>query len=314
MNLLLAFLKLIRWPNLIFIALTQCLFFYCIIPFVYAHNNLSSLDTLSAVHFWLLVSASVFIAAAGYIINDYFDINIDLINKPDKLIIEKYIKRRWAIVFHILLSSAGFLLSCYVGYKIRCIYIPFFNLISIVALWFYSTILKKKILVGNILISLLTAWVILVITMAEYENILSSSMQSLLLKKLLKVSLIYAGFAFIISLVREVIKDMEDMPGDAKYNCKTMPIVWGIPVSKVFAGVWIVVLVSAILIMEFYVLQLGWWISVIYCILFIILPLLWVLKKLYQARSTDEYHRLSNTIKLIMLTGILSMLLFRLYI
>src|SRR5215212_8503248 len=108
MKLTVAFLKLIRWPNLVFIVLAQVLLFYCILPFVSKGMQTTG---LSSNIFWLLVIASVCIAAAGYIINDYFDLNIDLVNKPNKLIIEKYINRRWAILLHLCLSFTGFLIS-----------------------------------------------------------------------------------------------------------------------------------------------------------------------------------------------------------
>lgn len=309
MNLTVAFLKLIRWPNLVFIVLTQILFFYCILPFVYQGIQAT---TLSSHYFYLLVTASISIAAAGYIINDYFDLNIDLVNKPSKLIIEKYINRRWAIVLHLCLSLIGFLISGYVGYKLRNIYLPFFNLLSIAALWYYSTLFKKKLLIGNIIISLLTAWVILVITVAEYK--LSSNVERIIIPRLLKVSFLYAAFAFIISLIREVIKDMEDIKGDVKYGCETMPIVWGIPVSKVFAGVWLVVLAAGVAALQFYVLQLGWWLSAVYCIVLIIIPLLWVLRQLYRAQASADFSKLSSAIKFVMFTGIVSMIFFRIYL
>ena len=129
-------------------------------------------------------------------------------------------------------------------------------------------------------------------------------------KDLLKVSFIYAGFAFIISLIREVIKDMEDMQGDAKYGCTTMPIVWGLQVSKVFTAVWLVVIIGGVAVVQFYVIQLGWWFSAIYSLLAIIIPLTWVLRKLYAAQSPEDFHKLSNAVKLIMFTGILSMIFF----
>ena len=310
MNLLAAFLKLIRWPNLFFIALTQFLFYYCVLPFVYKSQQPTAL--LSQNIFFLIVTASVFIAAAGYIINDYFDLNIDMVNKPSQLIIQKYISRRWAIVLHLGLSFAGFVISCYVGYKLNNIYIPFFNFLAIVALWVYSTTFKKKLLVGNILISLLTAWVLLVITVAEYK--LNNSLTNVNIPRLLKVSFLYSGFAFIISLIREAVKDIEDMNGDAKYGCRTMPIVWGVQVSKVFAGVWMAVLIGAIVVLQFYVLQFGWWLSAVYSLFLIIIPLVWILQKLYQAKLSAEYHKLSSTIKFVMLTGILSMVFFRIYL
>jgi 4-hydroxybenzoate polyprenyltransferase len=313
MNPLAAFLKLVRWPNLFFIAFTQVLFFYCILPFVYRVKSAVEYQFLSPIYFFLIVIASIFIAAAGYIINDYFDLHIDMVNKPHKVVIEKNIKRRWAIVFHLSFSFVGFIISCYVGYKISNIYIPFINLISIALLWFYSTTFKKKLLIGNVIISLLTAWVIFVLTFAEFTR--ANNLEDVsIIARLLKLSILYAGFAFVISLIREVIKDMEDMNGDAKYNCRTMPIVWGIPVSKVFTAVWIIVLIGTTAVLQFYVLQLGWWLSALYSFFLIILPLIWILKKLYAATVTSDYSDLSKAVKLVMFTGILSMLFFRIYL
>jgi 4-hydroxybenzoate polyprenyltransferase len=309
MSVLQAFFKLVRWPNLLFIALTQILFRFFILRFAF-NNTLSGNESirLSTPLFYLLVFASVCIAAAGYIINDYFDVNIDLVNKPSRLIVDRYIKRRWAIVLHIIFSFTGFLISCYIGYRLGNIYIPAVNLLVIIGLWLYSTTFKKKLLIGNVLISLFTAWVILILTVSEFRFGITS--HDVYWQRLLKLSFIYAGFAFIISLVREVIKDMEDMRGDVKYGCTTMPIVWGLQVSKVFAAVWIVVITACIAAMQFYVLQLGWWFSAVYSLLTIIIPLLWVLRKLYVAHSQQDFHNLSTAVKLIMLTGILSMVFF----
>jgi 4-hydroxybenzoate polyprenyltransferase len=126
-----------------------------------------------------------------------------------------------------------------------------------------------------------------------------------------RFAFLYAGFAFIISLIREVVKDIEDMPGDAKYGCHTMPIVWGVHVAKVFISTWFVVLIASLGIIQFYVLQFRWWWSALYCFVMIILPLLYTFRKLFVARTTQDFHKLSSLIKLVMLTGILSMILFR---
>ena len=304
-----AFFRLIRWPNLVFIAITQILFRYFILDFVYEQNHPGYEQIkLSEKLFYLLVLASVCIAAAGYIINDYFDVNIDQVNKASKVIIGNFIKRRWAIFFHAFLSLTGLAFSAYIGYKLSNIYIPVFNFISILLLWFYSTTFKKKLLIGNIIISLLTAWVILVLTLAEYRFRISPD--DIVWHRLLKVSFVYAGFAFIISLVREVIKDMEDMEGDADFGCKTMPIVWGLPASKVFAGVWIIVLAGILIIIQIYVIQFGWWFSAVYSVITIIIPLFWLLRKLYQSNSKKDFHQLSGAVKMIMAAGILSMIFF----
>lgn len=304
-----AFFKLIRWPNLVFIALTQVLFRYFILPFVYqeAHPGYEAIK-LSEISFYLLVFASLCIAAAGYIINDYFDENIDQVNKSSKVIVGKFMKRRTAILLHAILSFVGLVISLYVGYRLRNPLIPFFNFIAIMLLVVYSSSFKKKILIGNIIIALLTSWTILVLTLAEYRFRISP--HDIVWQRLLKMSFIYAGFAFIISLIREVIKDMEDMDGDARYGCKTMPIVWGLPASKVFTAVWIVVLAGMLIAIQIYVIQLGWWLSALYSFVLIIIPLFWVLKKLYRATAPEDFHRLSTAVKLIMLAGIVSMVFF----
>jgi 4-hydroxybenzoate polyprenyltransferase len=188
------------------------------------------------------------------------------------------------------------------------------------ALWLYSTTYKRKLLIGNLLISLLTAWTILILYVVNVKSWLMVKVMgdyrdnyNHAVTNLFKLAILYAGFAFISSLIREVIKDMEDMEGDARYGCRTMPIVWGIPVSKVFTAVWIAVLIAALVIVQFYVLHFGWWLSSIYGFLGVILPLLWLIRGLYRAKTPKDYHRLSTAIKLVMLAGIISISFFYWY-
>ena len=308
-----AFLKLVRWPNLVFIALTQVLFLYCIEKPIF--NDAAIFTNVHGIYFVLLTFASVFIAAAGNIINDYFDLNIDQVNKPSKVIVDKIINRRWAIAWHLILSFAGIVFGFIIDWYTSVRFLGLANMASVVLLFFYSVSLKKKFLFGNVLISLLTAWVILVITYCETNHLLDVFRKgsSLAVDKLSRLTLLYAGFAFIISLIREVIKDMEDMEGDRKYGCKTMPIVWGLNASKVFVAVWLVVLIITLLIVQVYVLQFRWWLSAAYCIATIILPLLWIFKKLFKAQLPKDFHQISSMVKIVMLTGILSMVFFKLY-
>lgn len=310
MKLLVAFLKLIRWPNLLFIVLTQLLFTCCIIFPTFEAHQISVI--ISGHHWVLLCLSSVSIAAAGYAINDYFDLNIDRINKPDKLIVEKIIKRRWVIVWHLLLSATGILISFYLDWKTPSRFLGIANTGCVILLFIYSISLKKKMLAGNVLISLLTAWVILVLTFAEMPQLLLREDDGLS-QKLIRLTILYAGFAFVISLIREIIKDMEDVEGDRRYGCKTMPIILGIQVSKVFTAVWLIVLIGALLIVQFYVLQFNWWLSAIYCAIFIILPLLYIFKNLFSAFTSAHYHTLSTLVKWVMFTGILSMIFFLYY-
>ena len=309
MKLLIAFFRLIRWANLLFIAITQTLFYYCIyIPLLQHFPTIAN-----QILFFMLVIASVFIAAAGYIINDYFDVQIDNINKPERIVINKFIKRRWAIVWHLILSAAGLLVSLYISYITGEWLISFINLLCIVFLLFYSTTFKRKLLSGNFIIAALTAWVILVVYIFGGAEVFSLNgwayeKFNLNVRSLFKFMLLYSSFAFIMTLIREVIKDLEDMEGDRKYNCTTMPIVWGVPAAKVFTAVWITVCIAALAIVQLYAWQSGWWWAAIYILTLTILPLAILLKKLYTATSPKHYHYLSNIVKMIMLAGILSML------
>lgn len=308
-----AFFKLIRWPNLVFIAITQLLYYFAI------YSPLKKNDNLHNTSYWLylLILASVCIAAAGYVINDYFDIKIDAINKPQKNVIDKIVKRRWAIIWHWILSSIGVIVSAYLSYKTNEKIIFIANFLCVVFLWFYSTTFKKKLLVGNVIIATLTAWVLLVVYFYVGADVLMykgfempHAYNNYHTRKLFKITMLYVGFSFIATLIREVIKDLEDMDGDRKYGCNTMPIAWGVPVTKMFTAVWIIVAVGLLSALIVYAWLSGWWVAAIFVMALIIFPFLYLLYKLFLAKTTMHFHHLSTTIKLIMLSGILSMGLF----
>lgn len=281
---------------------------YCVIkPLIALSSNKPSLNPL---HFSLLVLSSVLIAAAGYVINDYFDLNIDRINKPHRLIVQKIISRRYAIAWHFFLSIAGIAIGFYLDFTTHVTLLGFSNLACACLLFLYSVSLKKKLLSGNILISLLTAWTVLVVTWCEARFFFNAGFN---VSGILRVTIMYAGFAFVTSLIREAIKDMEDVEGDRKFGCKTMPIVWGINASKIYTAVWMTILGIAVLVLQVYVLQFHWWLVALYCFIFIFVPLLDVFRKLFKAQTSKDFHRLSSMVKLIMLTGILSMIFFRFY-
>ena len=313
MNLVGAFIKMIRLPNLFFIALTQILFHIAVLDTILL--PLGTRPSIDGLNFILLVVSSVLIAAAGYVINDYFDINIDQINKPKANVVDKIVSRRWAMAWHFVLSGVGILLSAWIAWRTGFWYILLGNFMCVVLLFGYSVSLKRKLLFGNILISLLTAWVILVIGLAEFTSpVFTSSKIVEASGKIIRISLLYGGFAFISSLIREAIKDIEDMQGDEKYGCRTMPIVWGVNSAKVYIAVWLVVILALLIILQVYVARFEWWWAMAYSIVFIIGPFVIIFLQLYKAKDQKDYHRLSNWTKLVMLTGILSMIFFYFYI
>ena len=306
MRLIAAFLRLVRLPNLFFIALSQVLFQFCIYRPLY-QGTVPANDTL---HFIFLVMASLFIAAAGYIINDYFDINIDEVNKPHKLVVDKHISRRWAIAWHFMLSVSGVIFTVFALPFWQKWYLVLANIFCVALLWFYSTSFKKKLLTGNVIISLLTAWTILIVFFSKVSLADAIGEGEANHYKFFRLAVLYAGFAFIISLIREAIKDMEDMEGDAKYGCKTMPIVWGLNATKVYVAVWLIVLIAVLIVVQVYILQFRWWLPVAYSAATIIFPLLIVLLKLKTCVTAKQFHQLSTLTKLVMFTGIASMLFF----
>jgi 4-hydroxybenzoate polyprenyltransferase len=302
---ILAFFRLIRWQNILFIIITQVLFYFAIYRSLYtSENNFHQFV-------WLLI-ASVCIAAAGYIINDYFDLNIDRINKPDKNVIGKVISRRWAILWHMLLSILG-LLATAIAVSFQKWYLILANLLCVMLLWLYSTSLKKQLLVGNIVISILTAWTILIMFFARIPFYEAFGITEEVTAKFFRVSFLYAGFAFIISIIREAIKDVEDMEGDRRYGCKTLPIVAGVVATKVYTSVWIVVLIAALVVLQLYIMQYKWWLAIVYSTLFVILPLSHFFFRHYRAKTKADFAALSNYTKWIMLTGIFSMVFFIFY-
>lgn len=298
-----AFFRLIRWQNLVFIALTQWLVQVCLIrPLLAATDSVNQTGTLFA---W--IGASVLIAAAGYAINDYFDINIDQINRPQTQVVDRIIPRRWAMLLHFLLSVFGLGFTALAVHWPTHAYLWLANLCCVVLLWLYSTRYKKTLLVGNLLIAVLTSWTILVIFLSQISWADLFAQSSPAHQKLTRIVMLYTGFAFVTTLIREAVKDMEDRMGDAKAGCLTLPIVWGFPAAKMYTVVWSIVLIVVLFIVHGYVLPFGWWWASLYGLFALILPLLVFIYRLVPAQHPADFAALSRLLKWVMLAGILSM-------
>lgn len=244
------------------------------------------LTTLSEIPLLAISASTIIIAAAGYIINDYYDIKIDRVNKPQRIVIGRLIKRRVALGAHFTLNFIGIGLGFWVSLKVGVI-----NFIAGFLLWLYSNQLKRLPLVGNIAIAILTAMVVIV--MAVYYE-----------KQQLPL-FTFATFAFFITIIREVIKDMEDVKGDASFGCKTLPIIWGIRRSKnviyVFLGILTIILLSTLFVYRHQ--------FILYLVIFVIPSLFFLFIRLRSADTKKEYRYLSHFCKFIMLIGVLSMVL-----
>lgn len=312
MKLLAAFLKLIRYPNLVYIGLTQFLLQFCVVAPVLANSG--ERPSLSVLCFVLLCISTVLVAAGGYIINDYFDINIDIVNKPDKMVLDKIISRRWAMAWHTLFNMAGVSIGFIVAWKIGQIYLGFTQVLCSLLLWFYSTSFKRQVLIGNVVISLLTA--LSVVVVGFYEKQIYESLEAIMStagRKLIQIIGVYATFAFVISMIREVVKDLEDMIGDSKDGCRTIPIVWGVlPAKRLCYGL-LLVLQVLLLLVEIRVAIPGWYLAIAYLLLLVQAPAIYIWFLLKKAHLPEHYHKVSSLIKWVMLSGILSMIFFKIY-
>lgn len=302
-----AFLRLIRWINLLFIGLAQFLFRHCIILPVFHYYNVE--PVLSEVQFFLVVLSTILIAAGGYIINDYFDVKIDQINKPHRLLVDRIFPRRRAILANWIFSVAGILLGGFVAWWVGRWHLGGVYVVSSFLLWWYSANLKRQPLIGNVVVSFLTALTIVVVALFEIWILHRPAAYDDPAGAVFTFVLLYGGFAFLISMVREIVKDIEDVEGDRAHHCKTLPVVGGVRLAKsvaqVFAGV-LAINVVILLLLEF---REDNFLVVGYGVVTVLLPLLYVILRLYRADRKRHYHQLSTWIKLIMLMGILSMIM-----
>ncbi len=280
--LLSGFARLTRVPNLIILAITQYL---TAIFLTDAHASWKAY--LLDWRLLLLSLSTIAIAAAGYIINDYYDIKIDLINKPEKVVVGKVLKRRVVMAAHIALNAAGIGVGVLLWWVLG-----FIHFAAAFLLWFYSNRLKRLPLIGNLTIALLSGLAVFVVSILYRDHRLLID--------------VYALFAFAISLIREIIKDMEDVEGDALFGCRTLPIIWGIRKTKnLLYGL----IAFFIFLLFFLAGMIGNQILIYYFIL-LSLPFTFFTLRLVQADTRREYAFLSDFCKLLMLSGILSMVFF----
>jgi 4-hydroxybenzoate polyprenyltransferase len=309
-NKFIAFLKLIRVENLVMIALTEYLIRYFILQKILTANSIQL--GLNTTIFNLLVLSTVLIAAAGYIINDYFDVKTDLINHPDTVVIDKVIKRRWAIILHITFTITGILLGIFCALKAGYMRLAIFHIVAATLLWFYSTNFKKQLLVGNIVVSLLTASVAFIpfvyeIGLMQRLNPDFSTQHGAVILSCFKVVFIFSIFAFITSMAREIIKDMEDFKGDKETGGYTMPIYWGIPASKLTSFFLIVITIILLLFVVYNTFRLNrifFEPGIIYILCALILPLTVLLLLLLRAVTPRHFKNASLLLKFIMLMGL----------
>lgn len=307
------FLRLIRPINLLIIVLTMYgIHFYILSVFgQFQKINADSLD------FFLLVFSTVLIAAGGNIINDYFDVKADRINKPEKLIITKHIKRRWAIVTHWSFNGIAFLIAIYLSAKYQTLWLVFIHLLSINLLWFYSMLFKRKVLIGNLMIAGLTGLIPLLVLVffkvSNWYNPGYSTFDPTNDLTNIDYSIVYglAVFAFIQNLAREIVKDCQDVKGDELIYAKSLPMVLG--EQKSLLIVKILLLVFPLFCLLYAVIQfnsllrLDYMDSLIICLPFLLIAIANTLTVVLISKTNGlRLFTYNQLIKVIMLLGIIS--------
>lgn len=300
------YFKIIRYPNLLIIALTMYLMRFCLYKPLLAANGFSL--QMSEWHFALLVLSTMLLSAAGYIINDINDVNADKINKPHKVYIGSQISENSAMNYYWVLNLLAIAMGIYVSNKVNLQNLSMAFVFVSGLLYFYSNSYKRILVLGNLMVAFFAGLVPIMVLLFELPLIKNVYSKEILVGDINFNYLIYwmigyASFAFLISLIREIIKDIEDFEGDNAYGLNTLPIAIGVKPTKIIVQLLLMFTGIALFYLHFnYLPDL---ITLIYLALFLLLPIFYCIYVLFKANQAQHYHKAGNICKIIMLTGVL---------
>ena len=300
--------RLVRLPNLLIVAVTQYLLQYFVLLPMLEEAGLS--PTLDGFHFFLLVFDTVLIAAGGYLVNDILDYEMDVLNKPGKVFINQTISRQQAVILYVLLSLTGLEIAWYLAGHVSNRTLFAIYPVAVGLLWLYSRDLKKIPLAGNLLVSLFCAFVAGVVLFAERELFAQITAQQPDLAR--RISILFSGyllFAFLSTMLREIVKDIEDMEGDRQLGLRTLPISFGQKTARNWALAFNGLLLFASIIFANWLFQNNNWPAFAFTFAGVILPLIYTSWLLVKAVGKDDFSRLSQLIKYVMLAGLMLLVL-----
>lgn len=309
---MLPFFRLIRIKNLAIVVLTMLSMRYGIIePILNAAGQVPAMPLLD---YWLMITATVLFGAAGYVINDYFDQKIDMINKPDIVVIGKNIHRRKAILIHYTFNSIGLLLAIVLTYRLRMWWIIIVYFLVTAIFWFYSTWLKKHAFLSTFSVALLAFFVPFQVVLFEWAfgrtlqlDISDFFRHSIAFNFITKAVFAYSVFAFITNFIRETAKDLEDIRGDVRYGRRTLPITLGAVNAK-----WMVNILTGLVIISIAAIYFifaynsdTYKILGLYLIVFCITPLIMFIVTTTLSKEAKQYKLPGNLMKAVMFFGII---------
>lgn len=310
------FLNLIRWPNLLIVALTMILMRYAVIEpliskisvILESGNGQPVPLTLKfpLADFIILVIATIFITAGGYVINDYFDIKTDLINRGEVIVGTK-IPRRQAMMWHNILNILGVAAGFYISFRAGFLWMGILFLIVSGLLYFYSASYKRQFLIGNIIVALLTGMVPMLVAIFEWPALYRFYAANSVVPPSLSLIFYWVGgfsvFAFLTTLAREIIKDIEDFEGDLTYGMNTVPVVTGPKTAKIISISLIIIILGMLFIVwHFFINDI---ITLLYISFTVALPLLYIIYKLIRSVNKKQLHYASRLMKIVMIAGVL---------
>lgn len=306
-----AFLKLIRWPNLLLIVISmKLLLFFVISPVLGLDWFEGGMDVLE---FSLLVLATLFIAIGGYLINDFSDMNADSVNKPGTNLVGGKFSVLMTNTLYWIFTIAGVLSGALLSYLLNQINYGLIFLFVAGLLWFYSQKYQCQPLVGNVVIAFLSAlsfglvWLFEFFALSNNASIFTNVQSDFGMVN--KLVLIYMGFAFLVSLFREIVKDIEDYKGDDRFGCRTFAVVYGKNMARILALIVSVVGLIASVWFQFYFYTAS--LILLFAYFFLVdMLFIWCIYLLLKVDNKEDYAKLSTWIKVLMLVGILSMALF----
>jgi len=302
-----AILRLIRFPNLCIVALTQWLLYDRVVVPALTSQLITPL--LSDLECLCYIGITVTLTAAGYIINDIMDLPADRINKPDRILIDRRISRQTATWFYLTLGLTGFMMTTYLGLACERLQLIGLYPLAFILLYVYSAALKHRPLAGNVLIALFCAGVAGAIWLAEGEALAQLTRQAPGRARPVRFLLVwYMVFAFLSTLYRELVKDMEDQEGDRVVDSRTASIVWGTASAKILAGIsggvlFVFLVWQSQFIYTYFPYWLVWFVAG-----GLVLPLIWTFFGLAFAKKKTQYHRISTVLKVVMFNGVLLLL------
>lgn len=304
------YLRLVRWDNLLFLSVMLWALEKWVAVLLLVRSGMYEL-----MPWWLLAlltAAVVLIAAGGYVINDYFDIKIDRINRPDRLIVSTSVSKKTAMHLFEVLTAIGLICGLIVAYYVKSLPLTMVMLLVPGLLWFYSASYKRIFLIGNLVVAFVCALVPFTIalcntaliekTMGEWARYVP------VIKELVQWSSGFALFAFLTTLIREMVKDLQDLEGDRELECHTLPVVWGINPTRICVTVLIAIVVALLAVANWYVLPFdnSWGsLSTRYVVFGFFVPLACETALLWSAKIPSDYRTAQGLMKFIMFLGVM---------